>query len=189
MSHESKFFHRLQSTGQDYSVPMQTPTPRQQFLDSFKRETATTLKLMREYPEDKLDLQPTPKSRSARDLMWLFAMEQGLAEKALTSGFDWSTPPGKPPSAPESYDELVKAVEGSFTRTVALVEQMPDSQTGDTVKFFTGPKTLGDIPKLDFLWFLLCDQIHHRGQFSVYLRMAGGKVPSIYGPSGDEPWF
>jgi uncharacterized damage-inducible protein DinB len=80
-------------------------------------------------------------------------------------------------------------VEGSFTRTVALVEQMPDSQTGDTVKFFTGPKTLGDIPKLDFLWFLLCDQIHHRGQFSVYLRMAGGKVPSIYGPSGDEPWF
>jgi len=116
-------------------------------------------------------------------------MEQGLAEKALTSGFDWSTPPGKPPSAPESYDELVKAVEGSFTRTVALVEQMPDSQTGDTVKFFTGPKTLGDIPKLDFLWFLLCDQIHHRGQFSVYLRMAGGKVPSIYGPSGDEPWF
>jgi uncharacterized damage-inducible protein DinB len=45
------------------------------------------------------------------------------------------------------------------------------------------------VPKIDFLWFLLCDQIHHRGQLSVYLRMAGGKVPSIYGPSGDEPWF
>ena len=28
-----------------------------------------------------------------------------------------------------------------------------------------------------------------RGQFSVYLRMAGGKVPSIYGPSADEPWM
>jgi len=41
---------------------------------------------------------------------------------------------------------------------------------------------------VDFLWFLLCDQIHHRGQLSVYLRMADGKVPSIYGPSGDEPW-
>jgi len=24
---------------------------------------------------------------------------------------------------------------------------------------------------------------------SVYLRMAGGKVPSIYGPSADEPWM
>ena len=168
---------------------MQTPTPRQQFLDSFKRETATTLKVMREYPKDKLDLKPTPKSNSARDLVWLFAQEQGLAEKALTTGFDWSTPPGQPPAAPQTYDELVKAVEDGFKRTVALVEKMPDSQAGDTVKFFTGPKTLGDIPKIEFLWFMLCDQIHHRGQLSVYLRMAGGRVPSIYGPSGDEPWF
>lgn len=23
---------------------------------------------------------------------------------------------------------------------------------------------------------------------SIYLRMADGRVPSIYGPSGDEPW-
>ena len=45
-----------------------------------------------------------------------------------------------------------------------------------------------DLRRLDVLWFLLNDQIHHRGQFSVYLRMAGAKVPSIYGPSKDEPW-
>ena len=32
------------------------------------------------------------------------------------------------------------------------------------------------------------DQVHHRGQFSVYLRMAGGKVPSITVPPADEPW-
>jgi uncharacterized damage-inducible protein DinB len=35
----------------------------------------------------------------------------------------------------------------------------------------------------------LHDQIHHRGQLTVHLRMAGGRVPSIYGPSKDEPWF
>lgn len=45
------------------------------------------------------------------------------------------------------------------------------------------------ISRSDLLAFLLADQIHHRGQFSVYLRMADGKVPSIYGPSGDEPWM
>ena len=28
--------------------------------------------------------------------------------------------------------------------------------------------------------------VHHRGQLSVYLRLAGAKVPWIYGPSGDE---
>jgi uncharacterized damage-inducible protein DinB len=36
---------------------------------------------------------------------------------------------------------------------------------------------------------MLMDSVHHRGQFSVYLRMADGKVPSIYGPTADEPWM
>ena len=57
------------------------------------------------------------------------------------------------------------------------------------MKFFTGPGTIGDVPKVEFMYFILSDQIHHRGQLTVYLRMAGGKVPSIYGPSADEPWF
>jgi uncharacterized damage-inducible protein DinB len=169
---------------------MATPTQKQQFLDGFKRETATTMKVLKAYPTDKLDLRASPTSVTARDLAWLFVMEQGLAAKALTTGFDWSTPPGKPPAPPDSLDAIIKGVEDANKRTVGLVEDTPDERlTGETVKFFVGPKTLGDIPKIDFLWFLLCDQIHHRGQLSVYLRMAGGKVPSIYGPSGDEPWF
>ena len=28
--------------------------------------------------------------------------------------------------------------------------------------------------------------IHHRGQFSVYLRLTGVPLPPIYGPSADE---
>ena len=38
------------------------------------------------------------------------------------------------------------------------------------------------------LWMMLSDTIHHRGQLSVYLRIASGKAPSIYGPSADELW-
>ena len=34
---------------------------------------------------------------------------------------------------------------------------------------------------------MLFDQIHHRGQMTVYIRLAGGKVPSVYGPSADDP--
>jgi uncharacterized damage-inducible protein DinB len=30
---------------------------------------------------------------------------------------------------------------------------------------------------------------HHRGQLSVYLRLVGAKVPSLYGPSADEAIF
>ncbi len=66
---------------------------------------------------------------------------------------------------------------------------MSEADLRDTVQFLVAPKTMGNVPKLDFLWFLLHDQIHHRGQFSVYLRMADARVPSIYGPTADEPWF
>jgi uncharacterized damage-inducible protein DinB len=48
---------------------------------------------------------------------------------------------------------------------------------------------MGEFRVIDFLWFIFLDSIHHRGQMSVYLRCAGGKVPSIYGPSADEPWM
>ena len=50
------------------------------------------------------------------------------------------------------------------------------------------PAGLDVYTRAEFLWFLIHDEIHHRGQFSIYLRMSGAKVPSIYGPSGDEPW-
>jgi uncharacterized damage-inducible protein DinB len=43
------------------------------------------------------------------------------------------------------------------------------------------------IPLAQACWFELFDHIHHRGQFSVYLRLAGARVPSIYGPTADEP--
>jgi uncharacterized damage-inducible protein DinB len=30
---------------------------------------------------------------------------------------------------------------------------------------------------------------HHRGQLTTYIRIAGEKVPSIYGPTADDPAF
>jgi uncharacterized damage-inducible protein DinB len=44
-----------------------------------------------------------------------------------------------------------------------------------------------EAPLGDMLWGFLFDAIHHRGQLSAYLRPMGAKVPSIYGPSGDDP--
>ncbi|MGH7568455.1 MAG: DinB family protein [Gemmatimonadales bacterium] len=78
---------------------------------------------------------------------------------------------------------------GVFQGLRDKVRKADDAYLNTTVKFFTGPKQMGDVRRLDFLWFLLMDMVHHRGQFSVYLRMAGGQVPSIHGPSADEQWI
>jgi uncharacterized damage-inducible protein DinB len=37
--------------------------------------------------------------------------------------------------------------------------------------------------------FMLNHLIHHRAQLTVYLRLLDIPVPSIYGPSADEPAF
>lgn len=158
-------------------------------LDTMEREHATTVRVLRAYPAGQMDLRPHPKSKSARELAWLFVMEQGLLEKAITTGFDWSTPPAGPPPAPESMDEIIAAFQAAHGRVMERVRAMGGEELRQTVQFPVGPGQMGDIPRMEFLWFLLHDQIHHRGQFSVYLRMADGKVPSIYGPTADEPWF
>jgi uncharacterized damage-inducible protein DinB len=41
--------------------------------------------------------------------------------------------------------------------------------------------------RLAIVELMIRHEVHHRGQLSVYLRLAGGKVPSIYGGSADEP--
>jgi len=56
------------------------------------------------------------------------------------------------------------------------------------MKIDVGPKTQADVRKMDIMWMAVMDMIHHRGQMTVYNRLTGGKVPSIYGPSADETW-
>ncbi|MEW5702903.1 MAG: DinB family protein [Candidatus Zixiibacteriota bacterium] len=93
------------------------------------------------------------------------------------------------PPAPASYDAILTAFEQGQKTIADIVRGLTDEALFATVKFITAPKTISDVPRLQVLWMMLCDQIHHRGQFSVYLRLADGKVPSIYGPTADEPWL
>ena len=54
-------------------------------------------------------------------------------------------------------------------------------------RFLVNGAAVWEAPLGDMIFGFLFDAIHHRGQLSTYLRPMGGKVPSIYGPSGDDP--
>lgn len=90
--------------------------------------------------------------------------------------------------APEKWDDLVAAYEKANSEYRAVIAGATENDLAANVHFFTGPKTMGAYRRIDWVWFLLSDEIHHRGQFSIYVRAAGGKLPSIYGPTADEPW-
>ena len=162
-------------------------SPKQQFLDGFERESATTLKVLKAYPEDQSELRPHERSKTARELAAMFTMEMAAIDAVIRGTFTF---PPKPLPTPENWKAVIDTFDQIRTRALeGLREATDESLASGTVPFPTAPKTMGQWPKLEFAWFLLCDQIHHRGQLSVYLRMAGGKLPSIYGPTADEPWF
>ena len=161
-------------------------SPREQFLTALKMETDTTLKVLRAYPKDKAELKPTPVMKSARELAWMFTAEMGASLLAIHD--ELRMPPDLPP-VPATLDEVITAFEQTRDQLAAALEKIGDEDLTGTVPFPSGPGQMGEFPKVQFLWFMLCDQIHHRGQFSVYTRLAGGRLPSIYGPTADEPWF
>ncbi len=159
---------------------------KQQFADTFTRENATTRRVLHSLPEQKAEFQPYPDAKTARELGFIFSLGQGGIAAAL--GGQWSWPP-QMPETPATWPEVL----GAFDATTAAVQQAlsaaPESRLAAPIPFVTGPKQMGDIPVSELIWFMLMDAVHHRGQFSVYLRAAGEKVPSIYGPSAAEPWM
>jgi len=164
-------------------------SPKQTYLEDFDREHERTMRVLHAFPPEKSELRPHPKSKSARELAFVFVAECGLGVKVWNDEFAKGMPSGKPPQPPETWEGVLAALEKATKDFRALIESASDDDLNTIVHFFTGPKQMGEISRIDWLWFLLFDQIHHRGQLSVYLRMADGKVPSIYGPSGDEPWI
>jgi uncharacterized damage-inducible protein DinB len=158
---------------------------KQQFIDTYKREHATTMKVLDAFPKDKGEYKPHPGNNTAKQIAWTFFVENNVMLGAIKGPLNLA---GGFPPAPATFSECVAAYEKSAKDLMAQMEKMPDARLSETVAFPAGKNTMADYPVGEFLWFMLMDSIHHRGQLSVYIRPAGGKVPSIYGPSGDEPW-
>jgi uncharacterized damage-inducible protein DinB len=160
-------------------------TEKDLLLDSWAREYQLTTKVFKAYPEGKLDFKPHELSRTAKELAWTIISEEGIfVNGAITGKFDFShfDPP------PTTMKDILSAYEKKHDEDVRKVKDMSDADLNKKVKVMVGRNTFADVRSIDTLWNVIMDNIHHRGQFSVYLRMAGGKVPSIYGPSHDEPW-
>lgn len=155
------------------------------FRKVYENEHTRTRKVLEAFPAERADFKPHERSNSALKLLQTFVIEQNLLLRALrnekvlgSGGFG---------AVPQTWNEALEALVKQHAEVMERLGELKDGDLQD-VTFITGPKQTGEFAAQEFLWFLLFDQIHHRGQLSVYLRMAGGKVPAIYGPSGDEPW-
>jgi len=160
---------------------------KRELIEAFRREYGKTLKVLRALPSDHAELRPHPRLKSARELANVFNIEASMLNRAFI-GQPVFGGGGSPPAVPTELGMVIEQVERSGEDLDRIMQGMTERTLGETIQFPVGPGTMGDWTKQAFAWFILSDHIHHRGQFSVYLRIAGGRVPAIYGPSGDEPW-
>ncbi|HEX2457844.1 MAG TPA: DinB family protein [Vicinamibacterales bacterium] len=156
-------------------------TTREFFLERQKAELPVFLKVLRALPKNQLGYKPDERSPSAEQIVWTLANEFKICtDVAATHRGEWRTDAAPP------LDEMVKIFEKSSTDLNDRVSKMDDATWDKKAQFFYQGKMVSEQPVGQFLWFILFDAIHHRGQLSAYLRPMGGKVPAIYGPSADE---
>ena len=159
-------------------------TNREFFVRCWKQEFPTFLKVFRAVPADQLDYRPGPRSRSARELIWLQVQEKGCWFDLLATGkIDW-----KDTEPTMTLAEMIVAYEKRHAELAPHLDVL-DDETWDTKssQFLMDGHLYFEVPLGQMFWLGLFDAIHHRGQLSVYLRPMGGRVPSIYGPSADDP--
>jgi len=159
-------------------------------LPEFDHEMTTTRKVIERVPEDKFDWKPHAKSFSLGALATHLANLPTWGTETLTKS-EIDLPAAQPPlAALPSKIELMAVFDRNVAAARAALAGKTDAELLAIWSLKRGGKTLFSMPKTAVLRsFVLSHVIHHRGQLSVYLRLLDVPVPSIYGPSADEPSF
>ena len=162
----------------------------QAFAAELKHEAATTRKMLERVPEDKLDWKPHEKSMTLGRLAGHVAELPTLIKATLAADeIDFASGQYKPFS-PSNASELTKTFDKNVGEALELLQDQSDEQLQKTWRLRRGEQVFLEVPRKAALRTVgLSHLIHHRGQLSVYLRLLDVPLPSVYGPTADEPFF
>jgi uncharacterized damage-inducible protein DinB len=155
---------------------------REYYTECFEAEKPKFIRVIKAVPNSQAGYRPHPRSTSAGDLVWLLASElQDACELVDRKELSYVVRP-----AP-TISESIAAYEKNAAELEARLTKADDAAWDDKARMLVDGKVAWEAPLGDMLFGFLFDAIHHRGQLSSYLRPMGAKVPSIYGPSADDP--
>lgn len=154
------------------------------FIHFWEKESPATRNVIARIPEAASDYKPEPKSRSAREIAWLIVMEEKMLIDGLEKGrLDWEEIP-----TPSTVQEILDDYDKYHDDVTMRLKTLDEATWNRELPFNVGGNELFRASGSAFAWEFLFDKVHHRGQLSTYLRPMGSTVPSIYGPTADEPF-
>jgi uncharacterized damage-inducible protein DinB len=162
---------------------------REFFIRRWEQESTGFVQVLRALPADQLDYRPHPRSRSAREIATLLvSIQQSCIDLCTSQKSSYNTSMRwHPVDRPATAEEMIAAFELHSRALAETLHNLDDGIWNHQAWMVVGTQeillkdTVGGL-----LWLALFDAVHHRGQLTTYIRPMGGKVPGVYGPSGDD---
>ena len=155
-------------------------------FSEFEQEMKTTRRMLERVPTDKGQWKPHEKSFSMGHLAQLVSWMPGWITNTLTS--DSLDIGGQPGYSYEKTETILDVFDRNVREARDAIAAATDEDMARPWSLMMGEKVLMTSPRGATARQHLNHLVHHRGQLSVYLRLLNIPVPSIYGPTADEPW-
>jgi uncharacterized damage-inducible protein DinB len=156
-------------------------------IAEFEREAQTTRRHLERLPNDKLDWRPHEKSFTAGGLASHIVECVSWADSIFNLDELDIDPATYKPYEAASASDLLKTFDDNVAAGKQILAGVTDAKLDQLWRFKMAGQLLFERPKAEiFRDFILSHLIHHRGQFTVYLRLLNVPVPGSYGPTADE---
>jgi len=156
------------------------------------REVPRSRRVLAEVPAGKYDWKPHDKSMIFGYLANMVAtMPAWVAMGVKLNELDVAPASGSAMSQEklETSDALVKALDKSAADARAALSGTTDDFLMTPWQLLARGQVVMETPRWEMIQYTINHWAHHRGQMTVYLRLLGAKVPSVYGPSADDKQF
>ena len=162
-------------------------------LPEYDHEMGSLRRLLERIPDDKLAWRPHPKSWTMAQLashlvhipLWSHTILNDLS-------FDLAATPSESAEAADkrtvsSRQHALQLLDENVAKTRASLLAKSDAELMAIWTLKRGAHEVMTVPRIAaFRSFIMNHVIHHRGQFTLYLRMNDVPLPPIYGPTADE---
>ena len=163
---------------------------REWFVAQLDAEATRSRRTLEHVPTGKDDWAPHARSMSLGRLARLVAGRPGWFSLIVNQDSLELNPPagqsnmGQPPAV--TPDALVKAHDEAMQGARAALQNATEEHLTREWALTMSGKVVSSDTRLIVLRDTFTHLAHHRGQLTVYLRLAGGTVPALYGPSADD---
>jgi uncharacterized damage-inducible protein DinB len=150
-----------------------------EFIRDWNQESEATLKIFNSMTDESLNRSFQNYRRTIGCLAW--HITGAVGEMMRTAGTPVEAPEESNPQ-PDTAAKIINEYKKASDNLIGKIErEWSDSVLKEKVNMYGEMWEKGDVLKV-----LIIHQIHHRAQITVLMRLAGLKVPGIYGPSYEE---